>query len=87
VIDGLSGSDLTSAMQDSSDAFENEYGEFSGRKKKMRDVEFEMEDIMGAFDIDDFGNIVFNADRNRDNFNRLINKHGYLIDRIRNIIN
>jgi hypothetical protein len=39
-----------------------------------------MDDIMGAFDIDDFGNIILNNDIMRDNFNRPVNKHGYLVD-------
>ena len=42
---------------------------------------------MGAFDIDDFGNIIINTTSMRDNFNRKVNKHGYLIDRKGNIIN
>lgn len=39
------------------------------------------------FDIDDFGNIILNTETMRDNLNRRVNKHGYLIDAKRNIIN
>ena len=42
---------------------------------------------MGAFDIDDFGNIIRNTDPTRDNFNRKVNKMGYLVDEDGNIIN
>ncbi len=42
---------------------------------------------MGMFDIDDFGNIILNTETMRDNLNRRVNKHGYLIDAKRNIIN
>lgn len=41
---------------------------------------------MGSFDIDDFGNIVINPEM-KDNFNRRVNKHGYLVDGEGNIIN
>lgn len=39
------------------------------------------------FDIDDFGNIQLNTETMRDNLNRKVNKNGYLIDNMRNIIN
>lgn len=42
---------------------------------------------MGMFDIDDFGNIQLNTETMRDNLNRKVNKNGYLIDNLRNIIN
>lgn len=42
---------------------------------------------MGMFDIDDFGNIQLNHETMRDNLNRKVNKNGYLIDNLRNIIN
>jgi hypothetical protein len=42
---------------------------------------------VGAFDVDDFGNMQINQENMRDNFNRKINKHGYLIDNFRNIVN
>ena len=42
---------------------------------------------MGAFDIDNFGNINLNMELMRDNFNRQVNKHGYLVDAGGNIIN
>ena len=46
-----------------------------------------MDDIVGAFDIDDFGNILLDKESLRDNFNRPVNKHGYLVDSNGNIIN
>ena len=42
---------------------------------------------MGMFDIDDFGNIMLNKNSMRDNLNRKVNQHGYLIDHLGNIIN
>lgn len=42
---------------------------------------------MGMFDIDDYGNIMLNQESMRDNLNRKVNKHGYLIDSKKNIIN
>lgn len=59
-------------------------------KKKLFDPNFfEIDDIMGVFDIDDYGNMIFGGkeERRRDNFNRKVNKHGYLIDHNGNIIN
>ena len=43
---------------------------------------------MGVFDIDDFGNMIFGGQegQKRDNFNRKVNKHGYLVDHNGNII-
>jgi hypothetical protein len=42
---------------------------------------------MGMFDIDDYGNLLINFDTMRDNLNRKVNRHGYLIDNVKNIIN
>ena len=42
---------------------------------------------MGMFDIDDYGNIMLNQETMRDNLNRKVNKHGYLIDSKKNIVN
>lgn len=55
-------------------------------KKRKKEVNFDLDDIMGEFDIDDSGNIIINRDMT-DNFNRLVNRHGYLIDINGNIIN
>eukprot|EP00347_Sterkiella_histriomuscorum_P022324 403330882 len=56
-------------------------------KKRKKDIQFDLDDIMGMFDIDDFGNIQLNLETMRDNLNRKVNKNGYLIDNLRNIIN
>ena len=56
-------------------------------KKRKKDLQFDLDDIMGMFDIDDYGNLLINFDTMRDNLNRKVNRHGYLIDNVKNIIN
>ncbi len=46
-----------------------------------------MDDILGTFNIDDFGNIVLDTQALRDNLGRRVNKHGYLVDAKGNILN
>lgn len=46
-----------------------------------------MDDILGVFDIDDFGNMQIDLLILRDNLNRRVNKNGYLVDLDGNIIN
>lgn len=63
-------------------------GEGDGKsRKRKQNLQFDIDEIMGMFDIDDFGNILLNKETMRDNLNRRVNKHGYLIDPKRNIIN
>ena len=66
---------------------EDSFERLKKSKKRKRDVQFDIDEITGAFDIDDFGNMMINWQTMRDNLNRRVNKHGYLIDGHRNIIN
>lgn len=57
---------------------------------RLRDIpEFELEDILGLFDVDENGNFIFKTHNgiNSDNNNRRVNKKGYLVDIHSNIIN
>ena len=47
---------------------------------------FELDDILGTFDIDDNGNIILDTNKMKDNLGRPVNKHGYLIDKKGNIL-
>lgn len=67
---------------------------FIRRKRRVTRENFDLDDILGTFNIDDYGNIVLNngsggADKQnlRDNIGRRVNKHGYLVDAKGNIIN
>jgi hypothetical protein len=42
---------------------------------------------MGAFNIDDHGEIILDQLQLRDNLGRRVNKHGYLVDAKGNILN
>jgi len=85
IVEKLSENDLDSLMSDEVD--DNfEWGGF-GKKKRKRNMVVDLDEIIGSFEIDDFGNIVLNRELMRDNFNRQVNKHGYLIDERRNVIN
>ena len=60
-------------------------------KKRMKEIpDFEIEDIMGEFDIDDQGNYIIL--RNDDNGNledkneRTVNRRGYLVDKNGNVV-
>jgi hypothetical protein len=46
-----------------------------------------LDDILGTFNIDDFGNIILDMQALRDNLGRRVNKHGYLVDAKGNILN
>jgi hypothetical protein len=48
---------------------------------------FDLDDILGSFDIDDHGNIMLNPEVLLDNLGRKVNKHGYLVDQKGNILN
>ena len=51
---------------------------------------FELEDIMGEFEIDEAGNhIILRGDRGEllDRSERPVNKRGYLVDKFGNVIN
>lgn len=70
-----------------SDGSDFDFEKVKRTRKRRRDVQFDIDDIMGMFDIDDFGNIILNRETMRDNLNRRVNLHGYLVDQKRNIIN
>ena len=63
------------------------------RPKKKRDKnvpEFELNDIMGEFEIDDAGNYIIERGEQGellDSKGRTVNKRGYLIDKYENVIN
>lgn len=66
------------------------YGTHKKKSKKRKVPEFELEEIMGDFDIDDQGNYIILRDAYHklvDKRDRLVNKRGYLSDRMRNVIN
>jgi hypothetical protein len=59
-------------------------------KAKKEIPDFELQDIMGEFEIDDLGNyIIMRGERGEllDKKDRLVNRRGYLIDRFGNVIN
>jgi len=52
--------------------------------------EFELNDIMGEFDIDDSGNYIILRDENQqlvDKYDRVVNERGYLVDKFGNVCN
>lgn len=66
------------------------YGTHKKKSKKRKVPEFELEEIMGDFDIDDQGNYIILRDNQSklvDKRDRLVNKRGYLSDRMKNVIN
>ena len=89
MINAISSDDLNSNIEDysldSDDSHKLRHG--YGGNKRRRELQFDLDEVLGVFDIDDFGNIIMNEENMRDNFNRKVNKHGYLIDHYRNIIN
>ena len=57
---------------------------------RLRDIpEFELEDILGEFDVDDRGNFIIKTVDGHfvDNNGKRVNQKGYFIDHQRNIIN
>ena len=59
-------------------------------KPKKEIPDFELDDIMGDFEIDDLGNYIIMRGENGellDSRERLVNRRGYLIDRFGNVIN
>jgi hypothetical protein len=68
-----------------------------GKKKKLLNgkrakeiPDFELNDIMGEFEIDDLGNfIILRGDKGEllDKKERRVNRRGYLVDRFGNVIN
>jgi len=56
------------------------------QKKKVTRENFELDDILGTFDIDDNGNIMLDLTKMKDNLGRPVNKHGYLVDSKGNIL-
>lgn len=82
LIDNLS--DITSSgMRDSNVDMES-----GRRKRRLIDREnFDIDDIMGEFDIDDLGNILIDQVTLRDNLGRKVNKHGYLVNERGDILN
>ncbi|CDW73754.1 UNKNOWN [Stylonychia lemnae] len=73
--------------QANSDDSDFDFEKIKQSKKRKKDIQFDLDDIIGMFDIDDFGNIMLNRDTMRDNLNRKVNNNGYLIDNQRNIVN
>ena len=67
-----------------------ETGIIAKESKTGKRPDFELHDIMGEFEIDDAGNyIILRGDDNKllDKNGRHVNKRGYMIDRVGNIIN
>lgn len=56
------------------------------RKRKVTRENFELDDILGTFDIDDNGNIILDTNKMKDNLGRAVNKHGYLVDKKGNVL-
>ena len=57
---------------------------------KQKVPDFELEDIMGEFEIDDLGNFIITRGPNgelMDKRDRRVNRRGYLVDRFGNVIN
>lgn len=76
--------------QDSLDGVQTDPKARKGRKKKVKNVpDFEINDILGAFEIDDQGNyIILRGEQGEllDRNERLVNKRGYLIDKFGNVV-
>jgi hypothetical protein len=60
---------------------------FIRRRRRVTKENFDLDDIMGAFNIDDHGEIILDQLQLRDNLGRRVNKHGYLVDAKGNILN
>lgn len=78
LIDNLS--ELPSSRGDDSE------GDGLKRKRKVTRENFELDDILGTFDIDDNGNIILDTTKMKDNLGRAVNKHGYLVDKKGNVL-
>lgn len=76
LIDNLS--EFPSSGDENNDRFD--------RNKKITRENFELDDILGTFDIDDNGNIILDINKLTDNLGRPVNKHGYLVDKKGNIL-
>lgn len=77
--------------QDSEDGVQTDPRARKGKKKKVKNVpDFEINDILGAFEIDDQGNLlILRGEQGEllDTNERLVNKRGYLIDKFGNVVN
>ncbi len=85
LIDNLS--DLPSSTDEKKSEFDLDSQGFIRRKRRVTRENFDLDDILGTFNIDDFGNIVLDTQALRDNLGRRVNKHGYLVDAKGNILN
>jgi hypothetical protein len=85
LIDNLS--DLPSSTGKDSVELDYDSQGFIRRKRRVTRENFDLDDILGTFNIDDFGNIILDMQALRDNVGRRVNKHGYLVDAKGNIVN
>ena len=69
------------------DDFDYEGSKVKRRGRRVTRDNFEIDDIMGIFEIDDEGNLIIDQIMLLDNLGRKVNKHGYLIDKNDNILN
>ena len=86
LIDNLSDLPSSTRNRGDSDCDFDSQG-FIRRKRRVTRENFDLDDILGTFNIDDFGNIVLDLQNLRDNIGRRVNKHGYLVDAKGNIVN
>lgn len=93
ISDGFSESNVdddTGSMPSRKPKVQKDKGIVAKISKTGKRPDFQLQDIMGKFEIDDSGNyIILRGDDGKllDRDNRVVNKRGYLIDRIGNIIN
>ena len=85
LIDNLS--DLPSSTGGKESEVDFDSQGFIRRKRRVTRENFDLDDILGTFNIDDFGNIILDMQTLRDNLGRRVNKHGYLVDAKGNILN
>lgn len=89
VIDGISESSYTNVGNTKRSKKKKRKGKQALLDKEMPD--FELNDIMGDFEIDDMGNfILLKGEKPGELFDkreRRVNRRGYLIDRFGNVIN
>ena len=85
LIDNLS--DFPSSNMAGESDFDYEGGRIKRKGRRVTRDNFEIDDIMGIFEIDDNGNLIIDQTMLLDNLGRKVNKNGYLIDKRGNILN
>jgi hypothetical protein len=87
VLHNVSGNEAASDFEEQ--MHEESFSKFNQAKEE--DPDFDLQDIMGEFDVDDLGNFIIVRKANShdllDRRGRKVNRRGYLVDRDGNVVN